>query len=61
MKTFRVTRGSLSRSFKQAITSGGRVIMAIADEPKLLNSLYTIKNNRRSEIGRVQPQCLVLT
>jgi len=29
-----------SRSFKQAMTSGGRVIMATADESRLLNSLY---------------------
>jgi len=35
-KTFRV----VSRSFKQAIISGGRVIMATADESRLLNSLY---------------------
>jgi len=36
MKTFRVE----SRSFKQAIISGGRVIMTTADESRLLNSLY---------------------
>ena len=36
MKTFRVA----SRSFKQAIISGGRVIMATAEESKMLNSLY---------------------
>jgi hypothetical protein len=29
-----------SRSFKQAIISGGRVIMTTADESRLLNSLY---------------------
>ena len=35
-KTFRFVR----RSFKQAIISGGRVIMTTADESRLLNSLY---------------------
>jgi hypothetical protein len=36
MKMFRV----VSRSFKQAIISGGRVIITTADELSLLNSLY---------------------
>jgi hypothetical protein len=36
MKTFRLA----SRSFKQAMISGGRVIMTTADESRLLNSLY---------------------
>jgi hypothetical protein len=36
MKMFRVE----SRSFKQAMISGGRVIMTTADELRLLNSLY---------------------
>jgi hypothetical protein len=46
MKTFRVA----SRSFKQAIISGGRVIMTTADESRLLNSLYvkTIDGGHRS-------------
>ena len=47
MKTSRIACGSLSRSFKQAITSGGRVIMPIADESILLNSLYT--KDRKSD------------
>ena len=36
MKTFR----GVSRNFKQAMISGGRVMMATADESRLLNSLY---------------------
>ena len=53
MNTFRVA----SCSFKQAIISGGRVIMMTADEPKLLNSLYvkTIINYC------IQEQCHVLS
>ena len=36
MKTFR----GVSRNFKQAMISGGRVMMVTADESRLLNSLY---------------------
>ena len=39
-----------SSNFKQAIISGGRVIMTTADESRLLNSLYVETSTRSSVI-----------